>query len=147
MSSSKLLIADVICLCPQLVEYLTSAKAELKEEGAGFDLYFRTARSFGDEGNAPVEVDFSKMIGGYVMMFLYVSLLLGNLNLVEGRFYLAIVGLLGRTKSIADVVTHTHPPIHTDFTYLCSSTSCSNTTPPKTCLNRTWASGSSSRWG
>ena len=79
----------------QLVEYLTSAKAELQEEGAGFDLYFRTARSFGDEGNAPVEVDFSKMIGGYVMMFLYVSLLLGNLNLVEGRFYLAIVGLLG----------------------------------------------------
>ena len=40
------------------------------------------------------------MIGGYVMMFLYVSLLLGNLNLVEGRFYLAIVGLLGWMEQI-----------------------------------------------
>ena len=59
---SQLLIADVIsCLPPKLVESLTSAKAELGEEGAGFDLFFRTARSFGDEGNAPVEVDFSKV--------------------------------------------------------------------------------------
>lgn len=78
----------------KLVEALTTEKADLEEEAAGYDLFFRTARSFGDEGSAPVEVDFSKMIGGYIMMFLYVSLLLGNLNLVEGRFYLAIVGLL-----------------------------------------------------
>ena len=87
----------------KLVESLTNAKAELGEEADGYDLYFRTARSFGDEGNAPVEVDFTKMIGGYILMFLYVSLLLGNLNLVEGRFYLAIVGLLGRYSKLSFV--------------------------------------------
>ena len=79
----------------KLVETLTDMKAELAKEAGGYNLYFRTARSFGDESNAPIEVDFSKMIGGYILMFLYVSLLLGNLNLVEGRLYLAVVGLLG----------------------------------------------------
>ena len=67
-----------------------------KLQSDGYNLFFRTARSFGDESSAPISVDFSKMIGGYIMMFLYVSLLLGNLNLVEGRFYLAIVGILAR---------------------------------------------------
>ena len=46
------------------------------------------------------------MIGGYILMFLYVSLLLGNLNLVEGRFYLAIVGLLGRYSVLSFVWWH-----------------------------------------
>ena len=53
------------------------------------------ARSFGDIASTTILGDLGLFGGGYVMMFLYCSLMLGNLNCVEQRSLLSIAGILG----------------------------------------------------
>ena len=53
------------------------------------------ARSFGDIAGSTILGDLGLFGGGYVMMFLYCSLMLGNLNCVEQRSLLSIAGILG----------------------------------------------------
>ncbi len=108
-----------------LVKTLENIRTELQTGGEGYGFFFRTARSFADEGSKPVEFDFMKMIGGYILMFLYVSVLLGNTNFVEHRFYLACVGLLcvgfgiiialGLTSALGYFYT----PLHGVLPFLC----------------------------
>ena len=53
------------------------------------------ARSFGDIAGSTILGDLGLFGGGYVMMFLYCSLMLGNLNCVEQRSVLSIAGIIG----------------------------------------------------
>ena len=53
------------------------------------------ARSFGDIAGSTILGDIGFFGGGYVMMFVYASLMLGKLNCVEQRTMLAIAGILG----------------------------------------------------
>ena len=38
--------------------------------------------------------DADKLVGGYILVFIYVNLMLSKLNCVEQRFWLSVVGLL-----------------------------------------------------
>ena len=62
------------------------------EKTVGFKL---TAHSrFGDVSTDSLSFDTIRMICGYGVMFVYVILMLGKLNRVEHRTYLAIAGLV-----------------------------------------------------
>ena len=59
----------------------------------GFDVFAFTARSFNDVSFATIFFDVWKMLGGYVIMFVYTVLMLGRLNETEVRLYLSAAGI------------------------------------------------------
>jgi len=59
----------------------------------GFEVLAFTARSFNDVSFATIFFDVWKMLGGYVIMFVYTVLMLGRLNKKEVRLYLSGAGI------------------------------------------------------
>ena len=64
-----------------------------EKESKGYRFFFNVGRSFSDEASAPLEYDAIRNVMGYIVMFLYTILTLGNFNLVEQRVYLAAAGI------------------------------------------------------
>ena len=58
------------------------------------------ARSFGDIAGSTILDDIGLFGGGYVMMFLYASLMLGKLNCLQHRSLLAVAGIVGVVMGI-----------------------------------------------
>ena len=78
-------------------EVLTILKAwrdEREKEGNGYHLYMNLGLSFSTEAGGPIKYDINRQILGYVLMFTYTMLSLGNLNIVESKFFLAAAGIL-----------------------------------------------------
>ena len=59
----------------------------------GFEVLAYTARSFNDVSFATIFFDVWKMLGGYVIMFIYTVLMLGRLTKTEVRLYLSGAGI------------------------------------------------------
>jgi len=59
----------------------------------GFGVFAYTARSFNDVSFATIFFDVWKMLGGYVIMFIYTVLMLGRLTKTEVRLYLSGAGI------------------------------------------------------
>lgn len=59
----------------------------------GFEVLAFTARSFNDVSFATIFFDVWKMLGGYVIMFIYTVLMLGRLTKTEVRLYLSGAGI------------------------------------------------------
>jgi len=59
----------------------------------GFEVLAFTARSFNDVSFATIFFDVWKMLGGYVIMFIYTVLMLGRLTKTEVRLYLSAAGI------------------------------------------------------
>ena len=78
----------------EVLKLLKTWRRQLNEEDKGFSLLMRLGLSFTDEGNAPLDHDIERQIYGYIIMFSYTILTLGNLNIVENKFYLAGFGII-----------------------------------------------------
>ena len=66
---------------------------EIESEGSGLYLYPFMKRSFADVSSEAVELDLPLVAVGYFLMFSYTMLMLGKINLVEHRTYLAMAGI------------------------------------------------------
>ena len=51
-------------------------------------------RSYGDISSKTVESELSLLFGGYLLMFVYTVIMLGNVNLVEIRVLLSGIGIV-----------------------------------------------------
>ena len=59
----------------------------------GVTMYPNAARSYSDVSTDAIFFDAIKMASGYMLMFIYTIFMLGKLNSVEIKGYLAIVGI------------------------------------------------------
>ena len=59
----------------------------------GVSMYPHAARSYSDVSTDAIFFDAIKLASGYMLMFIYTILMLGKLNAVEVKMYLAITGI------------------------------------------------------
>ena len=78
----------------EVLKLLHKWREDRVEEGKGYSLNMYLGLSFNTEASGPIEYDIIRQICGYVVMFLYTMLTLGQLNIVEHKFYLAGAGIL-----------------------------------------------------
>lgn len=88
-------------------------------------VYPNAAKSFGEVSGDAIFFDAFFMAGGYLIMFLYTIVMLGNLNLVHVRFYLTITGLfsigMGMVISmgISSLLGFPYTPMHGVLPFIC----------------------------
>ncbi len=77
-----------------LIEKFLGIANETSIDGGRYELLFNVARSFEDVTSGAVGVDTIRMASGYLVMFAYSMFMLGKINRVEHRTYLALAGIL-----------------------------------------------------
>jgi len=83
------------------------------------------SKSFGDVSTQAIFFDAFFMAGGYVIMFLYTILMLGNLNTLELRMFLTISGLASIGMGIAisvglsSMLGFPYTPMHAVLPFIC----------------------------
>ena len=63
-------------------------------EGLGLTSYVNIQRQFFDGFVGQTFKDADKLVGGYILVFVYVNLMLSKMNFVEQRIGLSIVGIM-----------------------------------------------------
>ena len=90
------------------------------------------SKSFGDVSTQAIFFDAFFMAGGYVIMFLYTILMLGNLNTLELRMFLTISGLASIGMGIAisvglsSLLGFPYTPMHAVLPFICLGEGISN---------------------
>ena len=74
---------------------------EIESEGSGLFFYPFMKRSFADVSSEAVELDLPLVFIGYFLMFSYTMLMLGKINAVEHRTYLAMAGIFAVMMGVA----------------------------------------------
>ena len=88
-------------------------------------MYPSAAKSFGEVSGEAIFFDAFFMAGGYLIMFLYTIIMLGNLNLVHVRLYLTISGLfsigMGMVISmgLSSLLGFPYTPMHGVLPFIC----------------------------
>jgi Niemann-Pick C1 protein len=77
----------------QLIERLLTMANETSLQTEGLGLLISVSRSFGDITDSSISFDIIKMCGGYLLMFVYTVFMLGRLNMVEHKTWLALAGI------------------------------------------------------
>ena len=84
-----------------------------------------SAKSFGEVSGEAIFFDAFFMAGGYLIMFIYTIIMLGNFNLIHVRLYLTISGLfsiaMGMVISmgISSVLGFPYTPMHAVLPFIC----------------------------
>ena len=78
----------------EVLKILMAWRDEKEQEDSGYNLYMNLGLSFSTEAGGPITYDIRRQILGYILMFTYTMLSLGNLNIVESKFFLAAAGIL-----------------------------------------------------
>ena len=78
----------------EVLKVMKKWREDRAEEGKGYSFNMNLGLSFNTEASGPIEYDINRQICGYVVMFLYTMFTLGQLNIVEHKFYLAGAGIL-----------------------------------------------------
>ena len=78
----------------EVLEVLKAWRDEREQEDRGYHLYMNLGLSFSTEAGGPIKYDINRQILGYILMFAYTMVSLGNLNMVESKFFLAAAGIL-----------------------------------------------------
>ena len=78
----------------EVLRVLKAWRDERRQEENGYDLYMNLGLSFSEESGGAIKYDIRRQILGYILMFAYTMVSLGNLNMVESKFYLAGAGIL-----------------------------------------------------
>ena len=61
---------------------------------APHDVHYFAARSVGDASKETIGGDLDRLLMGYIIVFIYIMLMLGNFNSVEQRAYLSLLGIV-----------------------------------------------------
>ena len=77
----------------KVVDAFLRLAGEIEAEGGGLYFYPFMVRSFADVSSEAVELDLPLVAVGYLLMFSYTMLMLGKMNAVEHRTYLAMAGI------------------------------------------------------
>jgi len=83
------------------------------------------AKSFGDISSEAIFFDAYLMAAGYLLMFLYTILMLGNLNTLEVRLFLTMSGImsifmgLSIAVSLSSLLGYPYTPMHAALPFLC----------------------------
>ena len=77
----------------KVVDAFLRLAGEIEAEGSGLYFYPFMVRSFADVSSEAVELDLPLVAVGYFLMFSYTMLMLGKMNAVEHRTYLAMAGI------------------------------------------------------
>ena len=77
----------------KVVDAFLRLAAEIEAEVSGLYFYPFMVRSFADVSSEAVELDLPLVAVGYLLMFSYTMLMLGKMNAVEHRTYLAMAGI------------------------------------------------------
>ena len=84
-----------------------------------------SAKSFGEVSGEAIFFDAFFMAGGYIIMFLYTIVMLGNTNLVHVRLYLTISGLLSIamgmiiSMGLSSILGFPYTPMHAVLPFIC----------------------------
>ena len=78
----------------EVLKVMNKWREDRAKEGKGYSFNMNLGLSFNTEASGPIEYDVIRQICGYVVMFLYTMFTLGQLNIVEHKFYLAGAGIL-----------------------------------------------------
>ena len=78
----------------EVLKVMMKWREDRANEGKGYSFNMNLGLSFNTEASGPIEYDINRQICGYIVMFLYTMLTLGQLNIVEHKFYLAGAGIL-----------------------------------------------------
>ena len=78
----------------EVLKVMKKWREDRAKEGKGYSFNMNLGLSFNTEASGPIEYDINRQICGYVVMFLYTMFTLGQLNIVEHKFYLAGAGIL-----------------------------------------------------
>ena len=82
-------------------------------------------KSFGEVSGEAIFFDAFYMAGGYIIMFLYTIVMLGNMNLVHVRLYLTLTGLLSIamgmviSMGISSLLGFPYTPMHAVLPFIC----------------------------
>ena len=88
-------------------------------------ILLNSARSYGDISNEAIGSDMFLLFGGYLLMFLYTVVMLGNLNTVEIKVYLSVCGMvcigmgISIALSLSAAIGYFWTPMHPALPLLC----------------------------
>ena len=84
-----------------------------------------SAKSFGEVSGEAIFFDAFFMAGGYLIMFIYTIIMLGNANLIHVRLYLTISGLLSIamgmviSMGLSSLLGFPYTPMHAVLPFIC----------------------------
>jgi len=91
----------------------------------GVKVFPNAAKSFADVSADAIFFDAIKMAIGYLLMFIYTVLILGKLNTLELKFYLAITGIVSVgmgliiAVGLSSAMGYPYTPMHSALPFLC----------------------------
>lgn len=110
------------------VEATFKVKEEVEAEALaenGMKIFLNAGRSFNDISSEAIFFDGFKMVGGYLLMFVYTAFMLGRFNRVEHRTYLTAAGIMAVAMGLALAYGVSaffglpYTPIHAILPFLC----------------------------
>ena len=84
-----------------------------------------SARSYGDISADAIFSDTFLLLGGYLIMFIYTTIMIGRLNTLEVRVFLSIAGIVSIAMgmsialSISSLLGYSYTPMHSALPLLC----------------------------
>ena len=109
----------------ELIEIALNQAEKWHDNGVDMTVKVNVARSFNDISGQAIFGDLQKVIIGYLIMFLYTTIMLGRLNKVEQRFYLTAGGLfsvlmgIGIGIGITSALGFPYIPLHAMLPFIC----------------------------
>ena len=98
---------------------------ESSESSDEFEIIPNAVKSYGEVSSQAIFFDGTLMAGGYFLMFIYTAMMLGRLNCVEVRMFLAIAGIssilmgLVIAVGISSLLGFPYTPMHAILPFLC----------------------------
>ena len=109
----------------ELIKTTFKIDEELQSEPNGIRIFLNSGRSFNDISSEAIFFDGAKMVGGYLLMFVYTAFMLGRINLVEHRVYLTAAGIFSVAMGLVIAyglslaLGFPYTPIHAILPFLC----------------------------
>jgi len=106
-------------------EFVRVIKQEGSESSDGLEIFPNAVNSYGEVSSKAIFFDGTLMAGGYFLMFIYTAMMLGQLNCVEVRMFLAIAGissiLMGLVIAVglSSLLGFPYTPMHAILPFLC----------------------------
>ena len=92
------------------------------------EVFVNAAKSFGDVSANAIFFDAIKMAAGYLLMFTYTIFMLGKLNTLEVKMYLAVAGIISVgmglliAVGLSSALGYPYTPMHAALPFLCLGT-------------------------
>ena len=109
----------------KVIELCLDQAEQWDDDGTDLTVKVNVARSFNDVSTEAIFVDVNKMVTGYLIMFVYTTVMLGRFNIVEQRFYLTASGLIsvlmgiGIGIGITSAIGFPYIPLHVMLPFIC----------------------------